>query len=207
MCVWGHTHDGELTSGSADKFTRASSPSARSGHTGRIHGSSREQNTSLSVGRAEPRPSVSVPVRPGDLGPNANKQAEPPGRAQTVPLSLEEPEHPELIHEDQDVEGTTAQRSSCGNRFSSFRGNKTSTCPQIKPDLSQKTEPWCLWEQQGWGIYISKSSNLVTKKLFFPAREKRTNSYVLPSLGVMFWPLGGDNSAKTILTFETSGQP
>lgn len=75
------------------------------------------ESISQSESGREPRTSVSVSVRPGDLGPNTNKQAEPPGEAQTVPLSLAESEHPELIHEHQGVEGTTAQRSSCGNRF------------------------------------------------------------------------------------------
>lgn len=63
----------------------------------------------LSVGEwAEPGASVSGSARPGDLGPSANKQPEPPAGAQAVPRSLEESEHPEL---------TPAQRPSGGNEI------------------------------------------------------------------------------------------
>lgn len=96
-----HTHDWKLMPGGADKFTRAVLLRTHGWDSWKL----KFQGTEcISVWEwAEARTSVSGSVRPGDFGPNTNKQAEPPAEAQTVPLSLEESEPPELIHEDRGV--------------------------------------------------------------------------------------------------------
>lgn len=108
----GATHDRRTDV--ADTFTRAVPlPAARDTQVGFTKAEVPGNQTHLSLSESgRSHACLSASVRPGDLRPNTNKQAEPAREAQTATFTLEESERPELVYED---EGVFPGRT--GNRF------------------------------------------------------------------------------------------